>query len=161
MTISNLQGGALLLEQPPRYDGRLLSKCLSTEVSLQEDMLLTSKAVGQQLGELVIKQIAPKSMSLEVWNSLCLPRDQEDAPLLLVPEGYKLLDPEHSSKKMVELLQARKILIELHLCISLAILLCKLSLLQQEGMKAAMTLMNTFRGTNLLLQSYKLGAGYV
>ena len=70
-------------------------------------MVLTSRAVGKQLGSLIVKQIPSQSMSLEVWNSLCLPRNQEDAPLLLMPQGYKLLDHENSSKKMVELLQAR------------------------------------------------------
>ena len=68
--------------------------------------MLTSKAIAQQLGDLIVKQIPKNTMSLEVWNSLCLPRGQADAPLLLIPEGYKLIDSEHSSKKMVELLQA-------------------------------------------------------
>ncbi len=70
-------------------------------------MVLTSRAVSQNLGELVIKQIPKDMMALEVWNSMCLPRGQKDAPLLLLPEVYTLLDPENSSKKMVELLQAR------------------------------------------------------
>ena len=92
----------------PRSECRLRINCVRHAVPLQEDMLLTSKAVGKQLGSLIVKQIPTKTMSLEVWNSVCLPRDQEDAPLLLMPDGYKLLDPEHSSKKMVELLQASK-----------------------------------------------------
>ena len=68
-------------------------------------MLAASRAASQQLGSLIVKNIPSGSSSLEVWNSVCLPRGQEDAALLLLPAGYELLNPDHLSRKMVELLQ--------------------------------------------------------
>lgn len=69
-------------------------------------MLAAGRAVSKQLGDLIVKEIPKGSSSLEIWNSLCLPRGQGDAPVLLLPEGYELLNPGNNSRKMVELLQA-------------------------------------------------------
>lgn len=72
---------------------------------LQEDILIAGKAVNQQLGELVVKRISGGTKSLEVWNSLCMPRGAPDAALLLLPEEYELLHPGSSNGTLVEVLQ--------------------------------------------------------
>lgn len=43
---------------------------------------------------------------MDLWRSICLPRNAEDAPLLLMPEEYELLNPSGVSGTLVELLQA-------------------------------------------------------
>ena len=68
-------------------------------------MLIAGNAVNQQLGELIVKRIPRGTKSLEVWNSMCMPRGGPDAALLLLPEEYQLLNPGQSNGTLVELLQ--------------------------------------------------------
>lgn len=67
--------------------------------------MLAGKAASKELGRLLVHRVPAGSRSLDVWNAVCMPRDVPDAPLLLLPEQYELLNATLASEIMVELLQ--------------------------------------------------------
>ena len=71
----------------------------------QEDTLLAGKAAGREIGELQVVRLARGRRSLDLWNALCLPRSGPDAPVLLLPDEYELIDPIRAPDVLAELLQ--------------------------------------------------------
>ena len=71
----------------------------------QEDTILAGKAAGREIGELQVVRLMRGRKSLDLWNALCLPRGGPDAPLLLLPDEYELLDPTGAPDVLAELLQ--------------------------------------------------------
>ena len=71
----------------------------------QEDTILAGKAAGREIGELQVVRLTRGRKSLDLWNALCLPRGGPDAPLLLLPDAYELIDPIRAPDVLAELLQ--------------------------------------------------------